>query len=64
MPIAQRLHPALTGNVDDAHQFDLAGLAQYVTVGGYILFFATYSVDMILLFPDAAKEKEINDKAD
>jgi hypothetical protein len=44
-PIAEALHPAATGSVE---QRDVAvgGVAQYATVGAYILFFGSYSLDL------------------
>jgi hypothetical protein len=61
-PIAQMLHPAAkfianndvsSGNKSgmksarDVTQFEIAGIAQYITVGLYIMYFGSYSMDLI-----------------
>jgi hypothetical protein len=46
-PVAQVMHPAATGS-KRAADFAIAGMAQYLAVGSYLLFFATYSVDFAL----------------
>jgi hypothetical protein len=43
-PVATAMHPAATGS-SHKRGFAIAGIAQYLTVGSYILFFGTYSVD-------------------
>jgi hypothetical protein len=43
-PIAATLHPARTGTLNK-QQFNIAGLAQYIAVASYILFFGSYSLD-------------------
>jgi hypothetical protein len=45
-PIAEALHPAVTGNIEK-RAVAVGGVAQYVTVGAYILFFGSYSLDLL-----------------
>ena len=47
-PLAQMLHPAAQASSGSrlGAGFDVAGLAQYVTVGLYILYFGTYTIDL------------------
>jgi hypothetical protein len=44
-PVAEALHPAATGNIEE-RDVAVGGVAQYVTVGAYILFFGSYSLDL------------------
>lgn len=44
LPIAEALHPARTSSMDKRN-LNIAGLAQYVAVASYILFFGSYSLD-------------------
>eukprot|EP00933_Yihiella_yeosuensis_P077713 TRINITY_DN8850_c0_g1_i2.p1 TRINITY_DN8850_c0_g1~~TRINITY_DN8850_c0_g1_i2.p1 ORF type:complete len:290 (-),score=27.45 TRINITY_DN8850_c0_g1_i2:34-810(-) len=45
-PLAQMLHPAAwQGSETSKHSFAIAGLAQYLAVGSYILYFGSYSID-------------------
>ncbi|CAE7567246.1 unnamed protein product [Symbiodinium sp. CCMP2592] len=46
-PLAEALHPARDAGAK--HQFDIAGLAQYLSVGMYIVFFGLYSLDFYQL---------------
>lgn len=46
-PLAEALHPARDSGAK--HQFDIAGLAQYLSVGMYIVFFGLYSLDFYRL---------------
>lgn len=45
-PIAQVLHPAAQGSASSHTQFNIAGVAQYITVGLYICYFGSYSIDL------------------
>jgi hypothetical protein len=44
-PIAEALHPAATRSIEN-RAVAVGGVAQYVTVGAYILFFGSYSLDL------------------
>jgi hypothetical protein len=45
-PIAEALHPAATGNIEK-RAVAVGGVAQYVVVGAHILFFGSYSLDLL-----------------
>ena len=45
-PIAEVLHPAATRNIEK-RAVAVGGVAQYVAVDAYILFFGSYSLDLL-----------------
>mmetsp|Transcript_9656 Transcript_9656/g.28917 ORF Transcript_9656/g.28917 Transcript_9656/m.28917 type:complete len:257 (-) Transcript_9656:62-832(-) len=46
-PVAEAMHPASSGN-PSLHNMNVGGLAQYATVGSYILFFGSYALDFLV----------------
>eukprot|EP00658_Telonema_sp_P-2_P039877 TRINITY_DN28497_c0_g1_i1.p1 TRINITY_DN28497_c0_g1~~TRINITY_DN28497_c0_g1_i1.p1 ORF type:complete len:241 (+),score=30.82 TRINITY_DN28497_c0_g1_i1:218-940(+) len=46
-PVAEVLHPAARLSIGGARKMDIAGLAQYLTVGLYIAYFGLYSLDLL-----------------
>ena len=68
-PAAEFLHPAAAaarGSQAEADnfQFSLAGIVQYVTVGLYILFFGSYSFDLLFFQYDYLADSSDSASAD
>lgn len=53
-PIAEALHPLVSRDAR-ARPMDIGGIAQYVTVGAYILFFGSYSLDLLRIRKSSRK---------
>ena len=46
LPVAEALHPVSTRNFSN-RQVAVGGVAQYIAVGSYILFFGSYTLDLL-----------------